>query len=478
MAVLARTMSVQERGNFPEKRMEGPEPRDLSTNGIKLRWLDEQGWDDGLLGWGYEVLAACRALAPQVALFGFGRRAALAGTDSTRCGTIFSVVRIDDPQIIDQEGNSRDPNGECAPYYYPQVANQIASFPTIWQPATILPSDTNAQSKWASIQPSVPNIPVKGSNGSSVDALGTYDHSDPDCWWSFQQCTHPKASGVPPDVSMAPEPNTLGYGFDDGPNCSHNAFYDYLQSQNQKATLFFIGSNTLDWPMEALRGLQDGHEICVLTSFASADAFAELYYTMQAIKLVTGVTPTCWRPPFGDVDDRIRAIANGLGLQTIMWQYDSNDWKAGTGNVTDADVDANYATLCSQAVSGNFASAGTIMLTHELNNFTMSEAVKFYPQLKQSFQHLVPVGVALNKSQPYVEPGYFLPNFTQYISGTTTIAPIPGLQPSTTASLPGTSPTGSSAPDTAKTSGGARVLNEVRGIVWILPVIASLSLWL
>lgn len=25
---------------------------------------------------------------------------------------------------------------------------------------------------------------------------------------------------------------------------------------------------------------------------------------MQAIKAVTGVTPTCWRPPFGDVDVR------------------------------------------------------------------------------------------------------------------------------------------------------------------------------
>lgn len=34
------------------------------------------------------------------------------------------------------------------------------------------------------------------------------------------------------------QPNTLGYGFDDGPNCSHNAFYDYLTSQNQKASVF------------------------------------------------------------------------------------------------------------------------------------------------------------------------------------------------------------------------------------------------
>ena len=61
-----------------------------------------------------------------------------------------------------------------------------------------------------------------------------------------------------------------------------------------------------------------------VTAFKSEDAFAELWYTVstcfifvvvdvthvltyvlfqiKAIKLVTGVTPTCWRPPYGDVD--------------------------------------------------------------------------------------------------------------------------------------------------------------------------------
>jgi peptidoglycan/xylan/chitin deacetylase (PgdA/CDA1 family) len=64
-------------------------------------------------------------------------------------------------------------------------------------------------------------------------------------------------------VFNVPEPKTVGYGFDDGPNCTHNAFYDYLSSQNQKATMFFIGSNVLIWPREARRALTDGHEICV-----------------------------------------------------------------------------------------------------------------------------------------------------------------------------------------------------------------------
>jgi len=229
------------------------------------------------------------------------------------------------------------------------------------------------------------------------------------------------------DIADVPEPNTLGYGFDDGPNCSHNAFYDYLMSQNQKATMFFIGSNVLDWPLEAQRGVADGHEICVhtwshryMTALKSEDAFAELYYTMEAIKLVTGVTPTCWRPPFGDVDDRIRAIANGLGLRTIIWRFDSNDWKANTGNITAADVDTNYQNLISTAKTGGFNEAGAIMLTHEINNFTMAEAIKFYPQLKDAFKYIVPVGVAMNKTQPYVESNYTLPTFEQYISGMTT----------------------------------------------------------
>ncbi|KAN0114150.1 hypothetical protein V8E52_006948 [Russula decolorans] len=39
-----------------------------------------------------------------------------------------------------------------------------------------------------------------------------------------------------------------------------------------------------------------------VTPFQSQGAFAELWYPIKAIKLVTDVTPTYWRPPYGDVD--------------------------------------------------------------------------------------------------------------------------------------------------------------------------------
>ncbi|KAI9446955.1 hypothetical protein BJY52DRAFT_1314068, partial [Lactarius psammicola] len=242
--------------------------------------------------------------------------------------------------------------------------------------------------------------------------------------WTDSQCTTPKLAGLPPDISSVPEPRTIGYGFDDGPNCTHNVFYDYLASQNQKATMYYIGSNVLDWPLEAQRAIADGHEICAhswshhyMTAFKSKDAFAELWYSIKAIKLVTGVTVTCWRPPYGDVDDRIRAIANALGLQTIMWEYDSLDWEAGEGNFGPADVDGNYWLFVNNLTAGNFNTKGAILLTHELNNSTMQAAIRWYPRLKSRFSHIVPVGVALNKTHPYKETNYTLPTFEQYISG-------------------------------------------------------------
>jgi peptidoglycan/xylan/chitin deacetylase (PgdA/CDA1 family) len=62
----------------------------------------------------------------------------------------------------------------------------------------------------------------------------------------------------------------------------------------------------------------------------------------------------CTKPPFGDTDDRIRAIAHGLGLRTIVWSYDTFDWEAGTDNVTDANVDTNYENIIALAQNGTF----------------------------------------------------------------------------------------------------------------------------
>ena len=75
------------------------------------------------------------------------------------------------------------------------------------------------------------------------------------------------------------------------------------------------------------------------------------------IKLAEGVTPTYFRPPYGDIDDRIRAIVHDLRLRVILWQSDSNDWQVGTiPTVTPAMVNANYQSLVTAAQNGTFNS--------------------------------------------------------------------------------------------------------------------------
>ncbi|KAF7301882.1 Carbohydrate esterase family 4 protein [Mycena indigotica] len=321
---------------------------------------------------------------------------------------------------------------ECVPYGYPPVTAALSHFPPIWRPVrAILSSDSAGHSRFLEFSSSIPNIAPKVHkqtswffSQTSQGTLGvlsgkSYPSSDPDCWWTYSTCVSPKLKGLKPDIAS---PRTLGYGFDDGPNCSHNAFYDYLNKQNQKATVFFIGSNVLDWPKEAQRAVADGHEICVhtwshsyMTAFTNEQAFAELWYTMQAIKLVTGYTPTCWRPPSGDVDDRIRYIAARLGLDTILWKYNTNDWEVGINGVTPATVQANYDALVAAARKGTFNTKGAIILAHELNNYTMQTAMNNYPQLAQAFDHIVPIAVAQNKTHPYVETNLSMPTFAQYV---------------------------------------------------------------
>lgn len=325
---------------------------------------------------------------------------------------------------------------ECTAYSVPEVAALASQFPAPWANATILPSDTQAQAVWKSIQSSgiIPSgVQPKGTvNGDFSSFTPSYSRSDPDCWWTFNGCLTPKHTGIPADTYTCPEPNTWGLTFDDGPNCTHNAFYDFLQQKNQKATMFYIGSNVLDWPLEAQRGIVDGHHICVhtwshqyMTAFPNEQVFAELYYTAKAIKDIVGVTPTCWRPPFGDVDDRVRAIATGLGLETIIWTDDTDDWKIlPLGTLPTASIDANYASIIAKETQGASAGQGNIVLTHEINGHTMQEFIKQYSNIEAAFKYIVPLTACKNQTRPYPE-NIVYPNFADYIAGNVNATGLP-----------------------------------------------------
>ncbi len=63
----------------------------------------------------------------------------------------------------------------------------------------------------------------------------------------------------------------------------------------------------------------------VVTTLTNLQVLGELGWTMQIISdLNGGRLPKYWRPPYGDVDNRVRAIAKGVfGLETVVWNQGS-----------------------------------------------------------------------------------------------------------------------------------------------------------
>ena len=61
---------------------------------------------------------------------------------------------------------------------------------------------------YQSIQSQIPDIQPNGVQPQSIegDWSGfTYPSNDPNCWWTYDQCTTPKHNGLPPDLTVVPE---------------------------------------------------------------------------------------------------------------------------------------------------------------------------------------------------------------------------------------------------------------------------------
>jgi hypothetical protein len=171
-----------------------------------------------------------------------------------------------------------------------------------------------------------------------------------------------------------------------------------------------------------------------MTTQTNAQVVAELYWTIKAIKEATGVTSKCWRPPQGDVDDRVRSIAWQMGLSTILWDEDTDDWNMpapGGGNLSPKKVDAKFQNWIDNYTSGK-DKHGHIVLEHELNSATVNMSMHWMPKLQEVF-NVVPALACNGITQPYWETQFVYP--TENVDN-----PVP-TQTATTAAPTTTAPT-------------------------------------
>ncbi|KAF9118345.1 chitin deacetylase [Mortierella sp. 14UC] len=289
------------------------------------------------------------------------------------------------------------------------------------------------------------------------------------CWWTCQKCT------APDDITFCPQTGIWGLTYDDGPSPDSPRLYDDLKAHSQQATLFIVGSRAISYPATLQRAYNEGHQIAIhtwshpsMTSLSNEQIVAELKWTEKAIVSVIGVTPIYWRPPYGDVDNRVRAIATQLGYKTSIWTdgFDTNDWNIPAGTATPQSV---VATFQSWLTKISTMPNGFIVLEHDL--FPAEVNVSIDGILPIAFADkalkMMPIARCLGDAKPYKEgAGTFSLNGAPAASTTTTsgaAAGHSGTSAGASASTGGPNVLGNSAVATGSMTGSALTLAAVAG---------------
>jgi peptidoglycan/xylan/chitin deacetylase (PgdA/CDA1 family)/uncharacterized caspase-like protein len=122
--------------------------------------------------------------------------------------------------------------------------------------------------------------------------------------------------------------------FDDGPSSKFTpVVLDILKRYRVRAVFFEVGRNVGKAEGESRNILAAGHALAN-HSFSHAflpklDADAlnhQLVDTNAALETAVKQKPLLFRPPYGARNDAILAAASGLGMKTILWNIDSQDW--------------------------------------------------------------------------------------------------------------------------------------------------------
>ncbi|KAI8995410.1 hypothetical protein BD414DRAFT_409519 [Trametes punicea] len=298
----------------------------------------------------------------------------------------------------------------------PPLPNAAALVPSSYPPLDKVP-DTNSPEvqQWIKeVQDSgveIPNIQPTVAGGCSANPEAAADQSR--CWWTCGGCV------ASDDITTCPDKMTWGLTYDDGPALHTGSLLSYLDAQNLKATFFVVGSRAISYPALLQEEYMAQHQLAVhtwshppLTTLTNEQVIAELGWSKKIIKDVTGVTPRMWRPPYGDVDNRVRAIAKAMGLQTSIWTrisptitLDTGDFDIAGGLTTSEQVLNNW-----ESIIGNVTvlDTGFIVLEHDLFQQSVDMAVGYI--LPDALAHqppfkIEPIITCWNKSlqDAYVE---------------------------------------------------------------------------
>lgn len=242
-----------------------------------------------------------------------------------------------------------------------------------------------------------------------------------------------------------------------------------------------VGGQVVQFPDYALRAYKSGHELAMhtwshnyMTTLTNEQIVAELKWNELVIKEVTGVAPRYFRPPYGDIDNRVRDVAAALGFAPIIWNHDTNDWAYASNPKVfkESWIDGNVTKWANAAKT---ATVGGISLEHDLYTQTVDAAIRILPILQKEYE-LVPAGqcnkVPVYKGNATVPVGSSsVPVATTTTAQTITTTPAAVVAATTTAT-----PSSSNTPIAANVVGSGASFTGASAVGLGVAVVAAMAL--
>jgi peptidoglycan/xylan/chitin deacetylase (PgdA/CDA1 family) len=145
---------------------------------------------------------------------------------------------------------------------------------------------------------------------------------------------------VPNDAAVARAGGTareIALTFDDGPGALTGRILDELRAGGAHGTFFVIGRQLHGHEEVLRRILAEGHDLgdhtwahASLLGLTEQQRREQLELPLEALVDATGERPHLFRPPYGATSRKIAAMARRLGLLTIYWSVDCQDYDHAT----------------------------------------------------------------------------------------------------------------------------------------------------
>lgn len=170
--------------------------------------------------------------------------------------------------------------------------------------------------------------------------------------------------------------------FDDGPSRYTKDIIDTLKSNNVNETFFVLGNKIEIYKDIISESIKNGNEIGNhsynhkwLSKLSTNELLDQINKTQDILKETVNYTPTCFRPTYGSVNNKIRKSIN---LSITLWTIDTKDWKI---NSVDRIVERAIKDI----------EDGDIILMHDIFQRSSEALKKIIPKLKEQGYQFVTI---------------------------------------------------------------------------------------